>query len=265
MPPGGFGARGHGKEAVSLLPRSFAADVLRVKKEENKSGHPENIMMDAAHHLAFLKHASPARKTTTYPGTDAHRETSSMPSLAPCSSGTTSSPDEEGSKRRIGLETGGVNTLLMAAYAMTELTEPSAPSTPVKEIKVLPFSSPKRKSSNVVASSDDQYVDADNTNEAVKGDGVGQHSVQNTPGEERRIKRTRMGTVDRKNLDKESNEADKEIKTENIPPTSSAKPVDLPTEDKEESEYVGLTITTPKEERKSETIPALTPISARCI
>lgn len=51
MPPGGFGARGHGKEAVSLLPRSFAADVLRVKKEENKSGHPENVMMDAAHHL----------------------------------------------------------------------------------------------------------------------------------------------------------------------------------------------------------------------
>lgn len=215
-----------------------------------------------------MKHASPARKTTTYPGTDAHREISCMPSLAPCSSGTTSSPDEEGSKRRIGLETGGVNTLLMAAYAMTELTEQSAPSTPVKENNVLPFSSPKRKSSNqesVVASSDDHYVDADNTNETVKSDEEGQHSVQNTPGEERRIKRTRMGTVDRKNLDKESNEADTQIKTENIPPTSSAKPVDLPTENKEENGYVGLTIATPKEERKSETTPALTPISARCI
>lgn len=156
----------------------------------------------------------------------------------------------------------------MAAYAMTELTEQSAPSTPVKENNVLPFSSPKRKSSNqesVVASSDDQYVDADNTNETVKSDEEGQHSVQNTPGEERRIKRTRMGTVDRKNLDKESNEADTQIKTENIPPTSSAKPVDLPTENKEENGYVGLTIATPKEERKSETTPALTPISARCI
>jgi len=269
MPPGGFGARGYGKEAIALLPRSFAADVLRVKKEESKAHQSENNMMDAAHHLAFLKHASPARKNRVHPTTDPYRETTSMPSLAPSSSGTTSSPDEESAKRRIGLETGGVNSLLMAAYAMTELTEHSAPSTPAKEAEEVPFSSPKRKSSNEespMATANDQFADAENTEDALGGKGGKQDPVQSTPGDERRIKRTRMGTVDRKKLNEETSESDRQIKTENKP-LNIAKNADGSSieQTKEEHEFTALTITSPTHESRNKTTHALTPISARCI
>mmetsp|Transcript_42664 Transcript_42664/g.48481 ORF Transcript_42664/g.48481 Transcript_42664/m.48481 type:complete len:712 (-) Transcript_42664:8-2143(-) len=268
MPPGGFTSSSDEKEAIALLPRSFVADIVQAKMEGNKAPNSENKMMDAAQHLAFLKHASPVRNKIRF-GSDSTNENSSLPYLESSSPGTTtSSPDVDFSKRRNGLETGGVNTLLMAAYAMTELSEHSAPSTPEREKSEPPFRSPKRKSLDEPSKGfvDDQFADAEDI-EDVRGERDGK-SLR-TPNNGRQIKRTRMGSIDRTKLHKKTgvivtmNQTNEILLKPNYNNNGSLiEETDVRSEGR--NVFRDIKITSPKGQKKK-TVLALTPVSARCI
>lgn len=210
-----------------------------------------------------------------------------MPSLATSSSGTSSSPDA-GEKKTIEppKKSGGVNTLLMAAYAMTELGEKgenntkqlskSAPATPEKR-KSKALCSPKRKSGSTVSGStfDDQFADAD---DVMDEDPSGQPEKKGppimTPGDMRRVKRTRVGTVERKPPTSISNPApfDATPRTEK-PTTSDSEESEKNNDSCEEQEQPSPEMPKPKDhimstptaKKDAKTIGDLTPVTARCI
>mmetsp|Transcript_31048 Transcript_31048/g.71554 ORF Transcript_31048/g.71554 Transcript_31048/m.71554 type:complete len:308 (-) Transcript_31048:559-1482(-) len=207
MPPGGLGS---GKPDQTAIARSFAEDVLSVKngsneitnKEEEKTTHSEPLV-DAAQNLAFLKHTpEKGESRKEKPAKTEPRDVQSIPSLV--SSDTTASPDEEGAKTRSAPQKqesgGGVNSLLMAAYAMTELNheerkkeDTETPTTPEK-VKAEPkFRSPKRKSLERRL----PLAQRQSSHGEKQTDSSSDSSLA-TPGEQRKVKRTRVGTVERK-------------------------------------------------------------------
>lgn len=210
-----------------------------------------------------------------------------MPSLATSSSGTSSSPDA-GEKKTIEppKKSGGVNTLLMAAYAMTELGEKdesnakklsrSAPATPEKR-KSKALCSPKRKSGTAVVGStfDDQFADADDMEEDVSSQPEKKGPPIMTPGDMRRVKRTRVGTVERKPPISNPPPApfDATPRTEK-PTTSDSEESEKNNDSSEEQEQPSPEtlpkpkdhiMSTPTAQKDAKTIGDLTPVTARCI
>jgi hypothetical protein len=214
-----------------------------------------------------LKHASPAKPegkpARPLSGTRDNSITS-LPSLTA----------SESSKSPIDQEAAGVNSLLMAAYAMTELfsQDPSpsgiADGTPEKQhVEVTEFRSPKRKSKL----SEDE---APPKNDAAEGF-VPEVA---TPGVAHKLKRTRVGTVEKscsvsaqvketsllceEDLDmaprveeKSSSDSEESADDEESIPSVTA--------ENEDAAVPPKSFTTPQ--GKKGAINVLTPVTARCI
>jgi hypothetical protein len=225
-----------------------------------------------------LKHSSPVRPAKR-PSFEATRDISScIPSLTDSSSGTvSSSPDEDPGKLTSALPkaAAGVDSLLLAAYAMTELQEATAtPATPQKSKPAVPFRSPKRKSHP--APLDDQFDDADDASFSDESDGIQADQMDSkgsrlmTPNDMRQVKRTRVGTVERNPPTTASNvldELDKTPRPEKPPSDSEEDGAESPGEDhpSPEESVKGTSMMTPKATKKSTAVGGLTPVTARCI
>lgn len=281
MPPGGFGSD-QGDSAIA--PRSFPTDVNRVNAvSETVATLPPNSehkMRDAATHLAFLKHSSPARPVKE-PAFGARPISASIPSLTDSSSGTmSSSPDDDHTKNASmppSTAAIGVDSLLMAAYAMTELQEVSeAPMTPKKIKSSVPFKSPKRKSHPTPL--EHQFDDADDVECSEESDDTEDDRMDTkgarlmTPNDMRQVKRTRVGTVERKppktgelpaTLDTtprlEKPPSDSEEEEGDLSPDNSTQP------SPEESIQATSAMTPQTTKKSSSVVGGLTPVTARCI
>jgi hypothetical protein len=134
-----------------------------------------------------------------------------MPALTQSSSGTSSSPDnipgdsEKVLSSSLPRSTVGVDSLLMAAYAITEL-HGTAPNESKEENANVAFRSPKRKSHPTPIN--DQFDDADDAgscedideNKELKSEAQKQTCMQpSTPSESRQFKRTRRKSKAKRN------------------------------------------------------------------
>lgn len=208
-----------------------------------------------------------------------------MPSLAASSSGASSSPDDDkkstgGPPRGKG---GGVNSLLMAAYAMTELCSDTKPPTTPNKKKPVPFKSPKRKSSGGTV--EDQFADADDEMreaEMAEAQAAAAAHLEKkgpptmTPSDLRQIKRTRMGTVEKRppvHTGSSTKDFDATPRPEKPAVDSSSEEDNSPLKEESEEEQQSpegahskdIQMTTPKISKQPKTIGALTPVTARCI
>ena len=216
-----------------------------------------------------MKHGSPTTEKRTK-AVDAG-DMGSMPSLAASSSDT--SPGERGddSLAKAPLhdqeDTDGnsgvnVNTLLMAAYAMTEFqSQPrkdNATKIPPKEDdetldqKAPPRQSPKRKSSEVLGpdvakSEDHQAAEAAAKQFALKDDDDAKSSSPMEPVDPREMKRTRLGSA-RENTNRNMDDGVNHGSPDNSGPTSDRAAFMQETPD-----------------QKTMGGDKLTPVSARCI
>jgi hypothetical protein len=189
--------------------------------------------------------------------------------LAASSSGASSSPDEDAAKKKAPLTPGGgVNTLLLAAYAMTELGESKAPpKTPEKKINTVPYRSPKRKLLTPVA---DQFADADSVHpeDHMEIDATEKLPPLGTPKETRNNKRTRVGTVERKPASTSDPPFDKTPRAERHSNDSSEEDEQESPEKEVESSPEEISnsncANTPKMKTNSG-IGIMTPVSARCL
>lgn len=208
-------------------------------------------------------------------------EVASMPSLAASSSDTSPEEKHDESAKTAKMPApeesdsgSAVNTLLMAAYAMTEFqaqstttaksespkdTKPAAASsfgTPKKQgRKTLIFrASPKRKSEETRAleGSNNHQTDTKHDSEQREDDDSGNKSKPTvdeeeesaaTPMDQRSLKRTRLGSARKKNNSEKSEDGTGEPTTESSP--------------------VAMLQETPNQ--KPEKADKLTPVSARCI
>jgi hypothetical protein len=205
-----------------------------------------------------------------------------MPSLAASFSGASSSPDDD--KKSTGGPPhgngGGVNSLLMAAYAMTELSSDAIPPTTPSKKKpaAVPFKSPKRKSSGGTVQ--DQFADADGEGrEEEMSDSQAAHFQKKgppamTPSDLRQIKRTRVGTVERRpTVHSSTKDFDATPRPEKPASDSSEEEDNSPVKDESEEEQQSpeeafsndMQMTTPKIAKQPKLIGALTPVTARCI
>lgn len=226
-----------------------------------------------------MKHSSPVRPTKQPTGNfEATQEISScIPSLTDSSSGTvSSSPDEETEKvSALPKAAAGVDSLLLAAYAMTELQEATAtPVTPKKSIQTVPFRSPKRKSHP--APLEDQFDDADDAEFSDESDNIESDQMDSkgdrlmTPNDMRQVKRTRVGTIERNpptTASRVLDEIDKTPRPEKPPSDSEEDGAESPGEEhpSPEESVKGTSMMTPKTTKKSAAAGGLTPVTARCI
>ena len=229
---------------------------------------------------AFLKHSSPARPVKE-PACGDRPISSSIPSLTDSSSGTmSSSPDDDHAKKMEMTPSNaaiaiGVDSLLMAAYAMTELKEVSeTPMTPKKIKATVPFKSPKRKSHPKPL--EHQFDDADDVECSEESDDTEEDRTDTkgarlmTPNDMRQVKRTRVGTVERKppktgalpatldttpRLEKPPSDSEEE---EDLSPDDSTQP-------SPEESIQAASAMTPQTTKKSASVGGLTPVTARCI
>ena len=189
-----------------------------------------------------------------------------------------SSPDED-SDKKISVPpcntSIGVNSLLLAAYAMTELHESaSAPATPQKAKHSSTFRSPKRKSHPTPLQ--DQFDNADEAECSEESDDADSDNIDvngsalMTPECLRHVKRTRVGTVERKAPLTASLPLNIDPKLRPEKPPSDSEEDELSDDDKshpspEDSLQRTTLATTPKTSSKPVTNSGLTPVSARCI
>jgi hypothetical protein len=168
----------------------------------------------------------------------------------------------------------------MAAYAMTELcSDAKPPTTPSKKKPVaVPFKSPKRKSSGGTV--EDQFADADDEcREAEMAESQAAHFEKKapptmTPSDLRQIKRTRVGTVEKRPPVHSSTKGfDATPRPEKPAADSSSEEESSPVKDDSEEEQQSpeeafskdIQMTTPKISKQPTVIGALTPVTARCI
>jgi len=218
----------------------------------------------------------------------------SMPSLT--SSDATPTSETEASPQTVtastrdrGKSEGGVaDVLLMAAYAMTELHAEESPTKTVGSDGSVLRSSPKRKSSEFALSVDTETMNGGGTayesppklfpDSSVQQDdrdaspATTSESPLMTPAEQRKSKRSRVGThkkpaVSKKKgasrgTDKSSRYAKRVDNDKNKSPASSKSK--SPSAVQEEQDEVAATPTT-RSRSKMASKDVLTPVSARCI
>ena len=224
---------------------------------------------------AFLKHSSPARPVKP-PDCVVRTVSSSIPSLADSSSGTISSSPDDDPGKKVAIPPSnaaiGVDSLLMAAYAMTEL-QSETPTTPQKPVFSVPFKSPKRKSHPTPL--DNQFDDADDVEFSEESDDTGREDLETkgsrmmTPSDMRQVKRTRVGTVERKpTAGVVPDTLDTTPRLEK-PPSDSEEEEPSPDDSTQPSPEDSIQVTsttTPQTSRKASDVRGgLTPVTVRCI
>lgn len=236
---------------------------------------------------AFLKHTP--EKGRSVKSATVFQDISSIPSLAP--SDSTTSPDDDPNKTHAKPKPqADVSSLLLAAYAMTELqskdvprdaASTEAPATPDKAPVPQCFRSPKRKilggkksSASQLTRQDDQenlYLPEDR--ETDMRSMIEDATV--TPGSERRkVKRTRVGTIERKAKPASGANGTSSLQPGTFRQRQSSLSSDeedagrqgeSPKSDPEESNERNDVFRTPKHRKPQVGHGALTPVSARCI
>ncbi|CAB9515953.1 lin-54 homolog [Seminavis robusta] len=268
---GGFGSD-KPSNAGMLLPNYD----LSMAPQARRSGR-EPWMMHAAHNLAYLKHGSPVAERPVAAMHDNSADVASMPSLAASSSDT--SPDERNEDASAKQNSsaaaaedesnGNVNSLLLAAMAMTEFQsrnnngtdrlqtsnsdvstrEMSAAPQQIAKRPSIPRSSPKRKSSEVPEKSN---VSRDSKQGGAEEESPGGQSkftereMAGSPLDPRELKRTRLGSVLKTMTWAETEEAGQKGTPENAAKGTNATIPETP-------------------DAKTAGTDKLTPISARCI
>eukprot|EP00934_Nitzschia_sp_Nitz4_P003361 Nitzschia sp. Nitz4//scaffold50_size126154//80078//82475//NITZ4_003690-RA/size126154-augustus-gene-0.7-mRNA-1//1//CDS//3329553713//3351//frame0 len=247
----------------------------------------EPYVMNAAHNLAFLKHASPMADRSSFRRTPSHEgDGGSMPSLASeespvdTSGKRASTPAETGEPKKGG----DVSALLMAAVAMAEMsgkastenpdmdqtttahTPPQTKKTEEEETKfetpqrnlMRQFQSPKRKKFESEPNADNsehsspQSATNDEAKESPSREGTGSDNmVDQTPSDEHKIKRSRLGSLRKK--------------TGTIPEETTSRTVTFDATNENDDELESMQMETPKHSGTNGRTDELTPVSARCL
>lgn len=252
--------------------------------------------MPHASFQAFLKHSSPIKPAQQPAGPGDPRGIASIPSIV--SSDATSTPETESSPQAVkpapeNVNSGSADALLMAAYAMTELNAEESPTRTAANDNIGLRPSPKRKSTDVAHSAEDDMDGGDDDSAPFESpptlfpDSMMQQDYKDappammtnksplvTPAQQRKSKRSRVGTDKKSSAFKKDNAssingtlgekrspAESDDEPENMSPTSTKSSSSV----EEEQEVVATPITTRSRSKKALQKDVLTPVSARVI